>query len=43
MEFGVLEVMDQMRRSSVSIISNFAEGMDRQHIADTIHFMHYIP
>ena len=33
-------ITNQIRRSSVSIISNFAEGMGRQHITDTIHFMH---
>ena len=33
-------ITNQIRRCSVSIISNFAEGMGRQHTTDTIHFMH---
>lgn len=31
---------NQVRRSSVSIISNISEGMGRQHKADTIQFMY---
>ena len=30
---------NQVRRSSVSVVSNISEGMGRQHITDTIHFM----
>ncbi len=33
-------ITNQIRRSTVSVISNFAEGMGRQHLTDTIHFMH---
>ena len=32
-------LVDQMRRASISVLSNFAEGYGRKHNADFVHFI----